>query len=238
MAELGSTARGLAGLGGWPGVRLRREPDGPRAGRAPPDVGIVRSRGDALWMATGAVALGLSALPVSRHRISGAERSVFDVVNDLPSPPFPPIWLLMQLGNFAVVPAAAVVALLLRRPRLALTLAVAGILAYGLAKVVKRFVPRGRPASLIPDVEIRGAEAFGLGFVSGHAAVAVALALAASAYLGRRWRWVGAGLACFVCLARVYVGAHLPLDVVGGAALGLLVGAALRLALGRPAACS
>ena len=219
-------------------MKLRREADGAGAGQASPDGEIVRSRGDALWMATGTVVLGLSALPVSRHRISGAERTVFDAVNDVPSPPFPPIWLLMQLGNFAVVPLAAVAALLSRRPRLALSLAVAGTLAYALARGVKRFVPRGRPASLIPDVEIRGAQAFGLGLVSGHAAVAVALAVAASAYLGRRWRWVGAALACFVCLARVYVGAHLPLDVVGGAAVGLLVGAALRLAVGRPAACS
>jgi undecaprenyl-diphosphatase len=33
-------------------------------------------------------------------------------------------------------------------------------------------------------------------------------------------------------LARMYVGAHLPLDMVGGAALGLATGAAVRLALG------
>jgi membrane-associated phospholipid phosphatase len=38
-----------------------------------------------------------------------------------------------------------------------------------------------------------------------------------------------------VCLARLYVGAHLPLDVVGGAALGLAVAGLVRLVLGRPA---
>jgi undecaprenyl-diphosphatase len=40
-----------------------------------------------------------------------------------------------------------------------------------------------------------------------------------------------------VCLARVHVGAHLPLDVVGGAALGLAVAGAVRLALGHPRRC-
>jgi undecaprenyl-diphosphatase len=32
----------------------------------------------------------------------------------------------------------------------------------------------------------------------------------------------------------VYVGAHLPLDVVGGAALGVAVGGAVHLLAGRP----
>jgi membrane-associated phospholipid phosphatase len=45
-------------------------------------------------------------------------------------------------------------------------------------------------------------------------------------------------MAVFVCVARVYVGAHLPLDVVGGAALGLAAGTGVRLLFGRPAPCS
>ena len=38
----------------------------------------------------------------------------------------------------------------------------------------------------------------------------------------------------FVCLARVHVAAHLPLDIVGGAALGLAVAGLVRLILGHP----
>jgi undecaprenyl-diphosphatase len=49
-------------------------------------------------------------------------------------------------------------------------------------------------------------------------------------WLGRRGRVVVATLVAVVCLARVYVGAHLPLDVLGGASLGLAVDAALALA--------
>jgi hypothetical protein len=71
--------------------------------------------------------------------------------------------------------------------------------------------------------------------VSALLALAVALATAAWPYLGRRGRWAAAGLAVLVCLLRVCVGAHLPLDVIGGAGLGLAVGAVVALAVGRPA---
>jgi membrane-associated phospholipid phosphatase len=41
-------------------------------------------------------------------------------------------------------------------------------------------------------------------------------------------------LAIVVCLVRVYVGAHLPLDVIGGAAFGLAIGSLVNVVLGRP----
>ncbi len=197
-----------------------------------------RVRGDLLWLAVGLVVLVLSALPVDERSLSGAERSVFDLVNSSPGIPFGPVWLLMQAGNVAAVAGGAVAALVARRPRLAAALVVAGALAYAGAKVVKELVTRGRPVTLVDDVDIHGEVAHGMGFVSGHAAVAVALAVVAFPYLGRTGRWVVAALAVFVCVARVYVGAHLPLDVVGGAALGLAAGAGVRLLFGRPAPCS
>jgi undecaprenyl-diphosphatase len=36
-------------------------------------------------------------------------------------------------------------------------------------------------------------------------------------------------LVVVICLTRMYVGAHLPLDVVGGAGLGLAIAGVLRL---------
>jgi membrane-associated phospholipid phosphatase len=103
---------------------------------------------------------------------------------------------------------------------------------YVLAKVVKHFVQRGRPSGLLEDVVVRGAAPHGLGFVSGHIAVVTALAVVAWPWLPRWGRWVVAVAVAVVFLARMYVGAHLPLDMVGGAALGLAVGFTARLLLG------
>jgi undecaprenyl-diphosphatase len=201
------------------------------AGRRP----IRRRPTDLSWLAAGTVALVLCALPVHADRVDPLEADAFRLVNDLPSVPFALVWAPMQLGNFLVVPVAVLAALAFRRWRLAAGLALAGAGVYALAKVVKHFVLRGRPSGLLDDVVVRGAAPHGLGFVSGHIAVVTALALVAWPWLPRWGRWAAGAAVAAVFLTRMYVGAHLPLDMVGGAALGLAVGALVRLLLGVPA---
>jgi uncharacterized membrane protein YbhN (UPF0104 family) len=129
-------------------------------------------------------------------------------------------------------PIAAAAAVLGRRGRLAGGLALAGAAAWGLAKGVKDVAHRGRPGVLLQDVILRGVPATGHGFVSGHAAVAAALATVASSDVSRRTRRALWAAVWAVAGARVYSGAHLPLDVVGGAALGWALGAGVHLARG------
>jgi membrane-associated phospholipid phosphatase len=201
----------------------------------PPPARIVRGVPDAALAVGGLGLLLLAALPVDPAHVPAAEAAVFRVVNGTTVLPFVVVWPVMQLGNVLVVPAATVLAAAFRRWRLALELLVAGAGTYVAAKVVKGIWPRGRPDGLLSDVVIRGAAAQGRGFISGHAATLTALAVVAWPWLGRRGRIAVVVLVTVVCLTRVYVGAHLPLDVVGGAALGLAVGGLVRLLFGHPA---
>jgi membrane-associated phospholipid phosphatase len=193
-----------------------------------------RHPGDAVRLVIGLAILVLSAELVQRHRVGVLETNTFRLINDLPGLLYPPFWLAMQAGNVIAVPLASAAAALLGRFRLALDLGVAGGAAWLLAKLIKRVVERGRPPTLLRHVHLHGPAATGLGYVSGHAAVAVALATVASPYLGRRARRLAWVVAALVCLARIYVGAHLPLDVIGGAALGWATGALVHLLLGAP----
>ena len=181
-------------------------------------------------MAVGVTTL-VGAATLARRPIAQAEIRTFRMANGLPGGAYPAIWIPMQYGTFGTVPAAAVLALARRRPRLALAIGVGGTAAWVLAKAVKPIVDRGRPANVLEDISLRGAEEGDQGFPSGHAAVSAALTVVAWPYLSNGWRMSLAALAGFVPFARMYVGAHLPLDVVGGSALGLAIGSAVNLAL-------
>jgi undecaprenyl-diphosphatase len=174
----------------------------------------------------------LAALPVERQSISDFELEVFRRLNELPSALEPALTAVMQLGSLFAIPLAAGAALLVaRKARRGIDLFLAGSLAWLAARAIKELVQRGRPEALLHDVVLRGDAATGFGFVSGHAAVAAALATVAAFYLPMRGKVVVWLLAALVGLARIYVGAHLPLDVAGGLAMGWAIGSVVHFVL-------
>jgi membrane-associated phospholipid phosphatase len=191
--------------------------------------GAGRLAGPGVRLGAGLAGLAATAMSVRRDRVGPREAQAFRMLNGLPDALFLPSWPVMQLGNLAAAPASAGVAFILGERRLAKQVLVGGIASWSLSKVVKRGVRRPRPSALLPEVRRRGQEAVGLGFLSGHAAVAVSLGVAALPRVHGGARVALVGAVPIVGLARIYVGAHLPLDVVGGAALGLAVEGAIGL---------
>jgi undecaprenyl-diphosphatase len=188
---------------------------------------------DAAMFAVAAAVLA-ATWALATEGVSSAEASIFHAINGLPGWIYPIVVVPMQLGSLPAVPIAAVLAALARRWWLATALGASGLLAYSAARVAKVLVDRGRPLDELQHVIVHGHRALGGGFPSGHAAVSTALVLAAIPYLTWRWRYGLVALPLVVGFARIYVGAHLPLDVLGGFAIGMLSASLVHLAIGRP----
>jgi glycosyltransferase 2 family protein len=177
--------------------------------------------GRTLWHGCAAWApFAAAALATRSSTVHAWEQRTTRRLNDLPDQLHAPLWTIMQAGSLGAPFAAAGVAVASGRPDLAVRLLRSGLAAYVLAKGVKRIVRRGRPEGLVTGVRIRGEPATGDGFVSGHAAVSMALACETYRYMGTAAWPLPLIVAPLIAAARVYVGAHLPLDVLGGAALG------------------
>ena len=182
-------------------------------------------------LSLGTAATVVTAFLARRDRVGNCEARAFRVVNDLPDSLYVPAWVIMQLGTLGTAPAAAGAALLAHDRELAGRLLAVGMGTWTLSKLVKQMVRRPRPAALLSGTHNRGRDASGLGYLSGHAGVAVALGAAAVPRLSPYRRAVVMAVVPLVGLCRIYVGAHLPLDVAGGAALGLAVDGTVALVL-------
>lgn len=168
------------------------------------------------------------ALAVRRPSVTRAELRCFQVVNGLSHRGYHAIWPPMQLGSVGGPLAVGAVAALRGRRNLGLRTAAVGTFTWVAARAVKPAVRRGRPAVAVSAARVLGQEQAGLGYPSGHAAVAAATAAVVVPHLPRRWRRPAWALALAVGPMRTYVGAHLPLDVVGGIALGTAIGTGTR----------
>jgi undecaprenyl-diphosphatase len=173
----------------------------------------------------------LCAVVVADGRVGPAERAAFHVVNGLPDWLYLPMLLFQYLGVLVVPLVVAAGALAFRRWRLAAALVLVVPLKLATERVAKLLVERERPGTTVPDAILHGVPSAGLSFTSGHAIITFAIAGLLVLVLPRRWGIVAFVLATLNAVARVYLGAHNPLDVVGGAAIGLAIAAVLDLAL-------
>lgn len=172
------------------------------------------------------------------------DRALMDAAGELRWAPATALFVLASAGWFkgTLFILAGVVRDLRARlvPLTGLVIATAFVTGDAASGAIKEAVDRKRPPvddpqHLTAAVELPSSPSF----PSGHATTAFAAA-AAVAVLMPRLRWPALALAALVALSRVYLGVHFVLDVLAGAALGLLIGAGIallarRLGAGPPA---
>jgi len=202
--------------------------------RADADCRRPPSRGTAAWIGIlAAGALVFSANLAVRPRAEELQRGFVEWMND---PPQPFAAVLALVNPFLrPVPLAVLSVLLLywifvaarsraEQHHIVRAAVVAFIVAEVLGSAMKELAEQPRPLAVIPGLDAHGypRDPHGNAFPSTHTAVAVALVAAMWPWMDRRRRIVGVVLAFLVGLNRIYIGAHWPLDVVGGAAVGMV----------------
>jgi membrane-associated phospholipid phosphatase len=192
-----------------------------------------RRRLDGFAILIGLAVFVACALVARDGTVGPTELAVFRAINELPEPLSPAMQGAQLLGVLAIGPVAAAVAAVLRRWRLAAACLLVTAEKLVAERIVWELVVRSRPGTTIPDAIVRGdTPSAGASFVSGHLVLVSGLAWVITPYIRGRWRIAPWLMVLLVAFARLYLCAHAPLDVLGGLALGLVVGGIANLVTG------
>lgn len=133
-----------------------------------------------------------------------------------------------DLGSVYSVLGVATTLAATGRPRHAADVLGVGMAAWNIAQVSKTRVRRQRPYEQ-DGVRRLIRKPTGSSFPSGHSAVGVAVfTMLADSSRGGVSRRLLQAFGAYVAFSRVYVGVHYPTDVLGGAGMGLAIGALWR----------
>jgi undecaprenyl-diphosphatase len=180
-----------------------------------------RARAGAAAAALAVAALAISVVVAQSPPGAWEDDVVLELVR-VPDAIGYPARAVMELGTLSAMVAVAIAAWLVGgRWRPPAAVVVAWWLAWIATNRAKLTIERPRP-----DEDLWRDSPGRWGYPSGHTSAAFAVATVVAALLPRRWRWVPFAVATVVAITRMHVGVHYPMDLVGGALIGLSAGLA------------
>ncbi len=182
-----------------------------------------------LHLSSGIVLAITSLFAFSRPKVFTYEGSIFMWIYHWPEWLRPLFYIVTQFGSGWAVFVAVLLLWITKRRIMAYVVTFASITTFAAVELLKTIIERPRPYIAFYNVIARDPHAAGFGFPSGHSAFSVLLATLLWGIVPKKIRFVLPCLAALVCLSRVYLGVHSILDVLGGVALGLLMGLSVKM---------
>jgi glycosyltransferase 2 family protein len=164
-----------------------------------------------------------SALIAQGNTLLAWEIRVLRLLNNLPSVLIVVFYPITLLGSVLALMGFVITNLFKKHLAAALAFIINGTSVYLLTVLGKLLIGRSRPLDLLHNVSQREVFIDSFGFPSGHTAMATVLALTCRRLWPQLPQWIAWVWVLVVAISRLYLGVHAPLDLIGGAALGVLV---------------
>jgi len=161
---------------------------------------------------------------------SSLDTNLFKTVNDFPNSLEDVANALYALGSIWAVIGVALVLVLLKKLPVALHVALAGVLAWGVGELLHEILDPEKIQGL--SINVRTGD--GPIFPSTNVAVITALVLVLAPYVVRPLRRVFLLLVVLIALSAMYLGTAFPSDVVGGIFLGFAAAGLVLAVFGAP----